>query len=125
MKFQQKQTTLLLLFFLAFSFVASAQSEDTVRKKLILKTFEKDLSRTQQLAVLDKALGEKFDLTYELKLLLQNMDEEELDDIFKIQDEISESIVKALKLKLNIKGDLFSWSPVLRDKNFDFPTILF
>ena len=84
MKLQQRQTTLLLFFFLAFSVFASAQEmQDTTKKKLLLKTFESNLNRTQQLAVLDAALGEKFDLSYELKLLLQNMSDEELDKIFK------------------------------------------
>lgn len=78
MKLRQKQILLLFSLFIAFSSVSFAQDEmpDTTMEKLILTVFDKDLNRTEQLEVLDKALGEKFDLAYELKLLLQNMDSE-------------------------------------------------
>jgi hypothetical protein len=75
--------TILSLLFLSSPLLAQDTSaspllaQDTSTSFYILETFDEDLNRSQQLEVLDKALGEKFNLAYELKVKLQNMGERE------------------------------------------------
>ena len=66
MYFKQTALTILSIFFISFNTIA----QDTTDAFYILEVFDEDLNRAQQLETLDKALGEEFNLTYELKLLL-------------------------------------------------------
>lgn len=69
MYFRQVTLTFLVLVLMSFN----AFSQDTTDAFYILEVFNEDLNRAQQLETLDKALGEEFNLTYELKVMLQKM----------------------------------------------------
>lgn len=73
MKFRQATLTICLLF--SVITLMSAQNDDKDSTIFYtLETFNKDLSRQQQLEILDHTLGEDFNLEYELKLVLQEME---------------------------------------------------
>jgi hypothetical protein len=73
MYFKQTALTILSIFFISFNTFA----QDSTDAFYILETFNEDLNRSEQLETLDRALGEEFNLTYELKVLLQKMTDRE------------------------------------------------
>ncbi len=73
MYFKQTVLTILSIFFISFNTFA----QDSTDAFYILEAFNENLNRAQQLESLDKALGEEFDLTYELKVMLQKMTDRE------------------------------------------------
>ena len=87
MNFVLKSLAVTALLVVGTSTIGTAQKTainmDSVLNSLILKVFEGDMSRAQQLAVLDEALGEEFDIMGEFKRVLSDMKEDEKEQLMK------------------------------------------